>query len=199
MKKKPLIGLLAIALIGAVGVTYALFTNVETLHNYFGTKYYHVEVTEEFESPENWLPGTTTDKKVYAENTGEVEALVRIKYEEKWVAENGEELPLKQGENVAAIINFVNEEDWEQKDDGYYYYNKLLNPGEKTTTFIDSVTFNEKIKTDYECVESGNTKTCTSSGKSYDGATYTLTIIVETVQFGAYQDYWKTAVSIAEA
>ena len=38
----------------------------------------------------------------------------------------------------------------------------------------------------------GKTKTCTSTGDGYDGATYTLTITIETIQFDAYKEAWNT-------
>ena len=80
----------------------------------------------------------------------------------------------------------------------YYYYNKKLSSGNSTTSFIKSVTFNSQITADTECTTSGNVTKCESTGNGYDGAKYTLTINVETVQFNAYKAIWNTAVTIAE-
>ena len=54
----------------------------------------------------------------------------------------------------------------------YYYYNYKLAPGESTTSFLESVTFNSKTKLDDTCVtteENGvKTLTCSSSGDDYE-------------------------------
>ncbi len=189
MKNKPLIVMLIILVIGIIGGTYAIFTNTKSLQNIFGTRNYHTEVTEEFVSPDDWQPGMTTGKKVYVKNTGQVNMAIRVSYTEEWVSGNGNSLPLKQGDNVAAIINFVNQEDWTKNGD-YYYYNKSLLPGETTTSFIDSVTFNKAIQTDATCTTVQNKQSCISSGNGYDGGTYTLKIKVETIQESAKEELW---------
>ena len=38
--------------------------------------------------------------------------LIRVKVEESWVSKRGTTLPLTQGNNVAALINFINDDDW---------------------------------------------------------------------------------------
>lgn len=82
--KKPLVALLLVAILGIVGATFAYFTSTDTFANVFKTKPYIMEVTETFESPENWTPGTTTNKAITATNKGDVEAAVRISYTEEW-------------------------------------------------------------------------------------------------------------------
>ena len=58
-KKKSIIALLVIALLGFIGGTFAYFTSSDTFSNIFSTKPYRMEVVETFESPNNWTPGTT--------------------------------------------------------------------------------------------------------------------------------------------
>ena len=126
-------------------------------------------------------------------NTGEVDVAVRVGYTEKWVSADGTILSGTQtisGQNVrAAIINLDNTSDW-TKEGNYYYYKKKILSGESTSSFIKSVTFNSQITDDTTCTTVDSITTCTSTGKGYDGATYTLTINVETVQFNAYQAVW---------
>ena len=116
---KPLIALLLLAIVGVVGVTIAYFTSNATLENIFKTAPYSTQVEEEFTSPTNWTPGTTTPKTVVAKNTGDVPVAVRVSIEEEWISGNGESLPLEQNGNKAAIINFANTSDWTLVD-GYY-------------------------------------------------------------------------------
>lgn len=194
---KPLFALLLLAIVGVVGVTIAYFTSTTSFENVFKTSPYSTEVTEEFISPTNWIPGTTTSKTVFAKNTGDVPVAVRVSYEEEWVSSNGSTLPLVQDGKTAAIINLANTSDW-TLDNGYYYYGKKLTKGQSTTTFMESVTFNKDVVADVVCTPNGNVTTCTSSGNGYDGATYTLTIKVETVQFDAYKTFWNTTVTISE-
>lgn len=193
MKKsrKLMIAIALIAVVGVVGGAFAYFTNSTLIENIFKTATYGTKISEDFISPDGWLPGTTTDKKVYAENTGDVDVAVRVSYTEDWKSANGATLPLTQnGENVA-IINFANTQDWTYSTcDGYYYYNNTLAKGDKTSSFIDSVTFNKNTELDVTCTTTDNTTTCTSTGNGYDGATYKLTINVETIQADASAEAW---------
>lgn len=199
---KPIIAIALVLVLGLVGGTVAYFTTNSTFENTFKTKPYGSEITESFESPDNWTPGTTTSKTVVAKNTGDVDIAVRVSYEEKWVPASGTgTLPLLQNGNRVAILNLANQSDW-KLDNGYYYYHKKLSKNQVTSSFLESVTFNPNVVASSEtnCTESADhlVKNCQSTGNGYDGATYTLTIKVETIQFDAYQTAWTNAVTITE-
>ena len=181
---------------GVIGVTFAYFQSQQTFSNVFQTKPYSTEFTENFTSPNNWIPGTTTPKNVTAKNTGQVDVAVRVSYTEEWTSANGTTLSGSQGDNKAAIINLSNESNWVYSN-GYYYYSSILGQNQSTNSFIESVTFNELIEADYTCTDEDGIKKCTSTGNGYDGATYKLTIKVETIQADAYQDAWNTDVTIS--
>ena len=214
-RNKSLIALLLVLCVGLVGLTIAYFSNSDTIENQFITKEYGSTYTEEFVSPDNWLPGDTTDKTVVVENTGEVDEAVRISYTESWTTHNNgtlngwihpdgtksthtTETELSTDESVA-ILNLANTSDWTKVGD-YYYYNYKLAPGESTSSFLESVTFNSKTKLDDTCVTTidGSTKTvtCNSSGDDYDNATYTLTFTIETVQYNKYSEAWGISATI---
>ena len=218
--RKTIIALLLVAIVGIVGLTIAYFANSQTIENNFITKEYGTEVVEEFVSPDNWLPGDTTNKTVVAENTGQVDQAVRVKLIESWTTHNNGTLngwihpdgsksthttqtELATDERVA-ILNLGNTSDWTKVGD-YYYYNYKLAPGESTTTFLESVTFNSKTKLDDTCettIDEGvRTISCNSSGDDYDYAKYKLTINIETVQYNKYNDAWNlnNAVTILAA
>lgn len=156
--KKSLIALAVIAIVGVIGGTFAYYTSTASFDNIFKTKPYSTEFTEEFESPEDWTPGTTTSKKVFAKNTGDVDVAVRASYTEKWVNANGNTIENTQGDVSAAVINFANTADW-KKEGNYYYYTKKLTKGETTSSFIESVTFNSDVEASVNCVTEGNKKT----------------------------------------
>ena len=71
-KNKSLIAFLLVLCVGLVGLTIAYFSNSTTIDNEFNTKEYGTTYTEEFVSPDNWLPGDTTDKTVTVTNSGQV-------------------------------------------------------------------------------------------------------------------------------
>lgn len=188
--KKALIALTILVFVGIIGGTFAFFTSTQTFDNLFRTKTFSTKFEEKFESPDNWVPGVTTKKEIIASNEGDVEVAVRVSYTEKWVSANGNTLSGTQGTNRAAILNFANTSDWVKVGD-YYIYNKKLSSGEKTTTFLESVTFNEEITADVSCTTEGSIKKCVSTGDGYDGATYTLSLTIETIQFDAVESQWN--------
>ena len=205
----PVIALIALLAVGLIGATLAVFRSTDSFANIFQTKTYKTEVTEVFESPDDWTPGTTTSKTVTAKNTGDVDVAVRVFYTESWVDANGQTLPLQKDGVSAAIINFADDyaTKWtESTENGvkYIYYKTKLATGESTTSFIESVTFNEAVN-NFEgekttnCTEpdATGTKTCTTTYSGYNGGTYTLTITVDTVQYDQYETVWNTEVEIS--
>jgi len=224
--RKPLIALLLVAIVGLVGGTIAYFTDSTTFSNVFKTLTYGTTVTEEFVSPDDWTPGTETSKTVVAKNTGDVDVAVRVSYKETWTDADGKtntlsgDITVKDGNKTkterAAVINFDNTADWTYSD-GYYYYKKALAKDETSSSFIKSVTFNPNVggsEEDVTCTtklydKDGNKTTDESKvakkevscvdATGYAGATYTLDITVETIQYDAYQTEWTDAVTIAEA
>lgn len=88
---------LAVIVLAFVGLltagTIAEFYTEVILRNKFSAEPYRAEFFEEFESPENWLPGMKSPSKVYVTNTGGGEIIVRVKYEEQWVSADGKILP----------------------------------------------------------------------------------------------------------
>ena len=206
MKKQSISFLLLVAVIGIVGLTVAYFSSTTTFENEFQTPEYGTTYIEKFTSPDNWLPGDETEKTLEVRNSGNVDEAVRVKVEESWVSKRGTTLPLTQGDNVVAQINFINGNDWTKVEvDGanyyYYYYNYKLAPGETTSKLLDKVTFNSAITSSATCsdtiVDGTTTRTCNSNETGYDGATYNLKLTIETVQYNKYQDAWNTSINIA--
>ena len=76
--------------------------------------------------------------------------------------------------------------------DGYFYYSYYLDPHNSTEPIITKMMFNPEITNDLSCTTSNGVETCTSTGDGYDGATYTLKVTFETVQYDKYQDFWDT-------
>ena len=183
---------IAIMLIVGIGGTFAYYQSTIPFENEFKTGKYGAEVTENFVSPADWVPGDTTNKDVIVKNTGSICENVRVTYQEEWKDSNGNTVPLERNGVRAAIINFDNTTDW-VKDGKYYYYQADLMPGEETNSFISSVTYNPDVNLGYTCETVGNTKTCTNDSNIYAGGTYKLTIKVETIECDKKTDGWGYA------
>ena len=209
--KKNIIALSIIGVIGIIGLTFAYFSSSSNIDNEFNTGEYGTTITEKFVSPENWIPGATEEKHIYVTNTGKVPVAVRISYTESWTSQNGDSLDLTfpyKSQNInAAIINFGDSfsENWvKSTEDGvdYYYYNTILQSERRTTDFIKSITYNEKVTATTNCTQTniyddttgdltGINSSC-QSGDGYDGATYNLTLKIETIQSSVYKVVWDT-------
>lgn len=195
--KRKLLIVTGLSLATVLGGTLAYFNTNTDIVNSFKSAIYQNEIVETFESPITWTPGTTTEKSVEVTNTGNTDMAIRATYTEKWVSANGEELDLKdEFDNVAALIDFNTT--WQLNDDGYYYYGskenlKKLMPDETSSSFINSVTFNENIKASLieNISEDGKTITYQSDGNGYDNAQYTLTLKLETVQYDQANNIWQ--------
>lgn len=201
MKNKKIILMILFLVMGAiVSCTFSYFSDSTDLLNVFKTNKYKTEIIENFVSPTNWLPGSTIDKIVYVDNTGDIDVAVRVKIEEEWIANNGTKLSGMQNDNKAIQFNFPND-DW-AKIDEYYYYKYKLSSHSKTSNFIDSITFNSKIEADSGCIkeyEEGIIRTiCSSSTAGYAGATYKLKITADTIQFDLYKEIWNIDFEIEE-
>lgn len=195
-KRRKLLIVSVIGILTVIGGTLAYFTTTTTIKDIFKTAMYQNEITEVFEAPANWTPGTTTDKTVKVTNTGSIDMAVRVSYTEKWITANNKELSLKDDNGeVASIINF--NDDWTKDDDGHYYFgskeNKtVLKPGETSTSFMSGVTFNPNIVSSLsETVsQDGKTVTYTSTGNGYDNAQYILIVKLDTIQYDQADNIW---------
>ena len=201
--KKPLIFIaLLFSLFLIVGGTIAYYTSSDTFNNEFNTRTYGVEAQEDFVSPDNWLPGTTTPKTVIATNKGSTPIAVRIKLTPSWEDANGDPLPLKDNnDNEAAIINFASDLNfrWVYQD-GYYYYKRALNENQSTTSLLKSVTFNPNVNINNtsNCETVNGVTTCTTGLTDYAGGIYTLRVEIETAQYDKYEEIWGTDFEVKE-
>lgn len=139
---------LLLLLLTGIGVSLAWFTDSDEKENGLSAGYNDVEIEEEFPDPVV-TPGAELKKEVAFTNTGTVPCYVRARY---YYSDS-------EAENQTQII--FGASDWTKEDDGYYYYSRSIEPGEKTAPFLTAV----KVKED----------------AVIDGA-FDLTVYTETVQ-----------------
>ena len=152
MKRKLLIlSVLAICIATLAAGTLAYFTSEGKAHNVITTGGVEIVVQEwadenkqtPFEDLEGIMPGMTVTKIAEIKNTGASDAWVRVKVE-KNIKLQGE------GTSDTSLVELtLNTADWTEKD-GYYYYTKVLKPGEVTAPIFTAVTFKPDMGNEYQ-------------------------------------------------
>lgn len=104
--------------------------------NHFSVGNNKIIVDETYEPVE---PGSKTVKKPQAENTGSVECYVRGRI-------------ILSNSRAAEFMDYymdgssgMNTEDWREGEDGWFYYQKILNTGEKTSPLFTHIRLKENI------------------------------------------------------
>lgn len=116
------------------------FIDNDSKINNFNIADVDIEIDEEFTPPTNWN-GSSHEKVVMVQNNSTGPALIRISIQKRWVDNNGNPWA---GDTNLIQLNFSNNKDnlWIDGNDGYFYYNKILNKGEITNAILDSVKLN---------------------------------------------------------
>ena len=123
-----------------VGSTLAWFTDDERATNTLTMGKVDIELYEEDklineETPgltfDNLVPGATVDKLAEVKNAGTVDAYVRVQL--------SHELTVEKDINLSNMLD-INSSDWVLEDDGFYYYNGVVNPNDFTTPIFTTVT-----------------------------------------------------------
>lgn len=139
--------LCCLAIIAAGSLAY--FTAEETAYNVITTGSVEMKLVEQkkdgspFEDVLGVMPGESVDKIVFIRNDGTAAFFVRIALENT-VTVDGRELDFDK-----YISMDLNDEDWTYQN-GYYYYNRALKPGEKTVPLFTKVSFADKMDNHYQ-------------------------------------------------
>lgn len=128
------------------GTTQAYFTYQKRLANHFRVGYNEITVTEEYDPPEEIVPGKVTEfrKAVQVQNTGAVPCYVRVRLEYS-------DSEMKQycthvlGEDSAraedweTVVEALTDGAWVHGQDGCYYYRDPIKPEEETGLLLEQV------------------------------------------------------------
>ena len=160
MKKKLAIfaSLVLIFSVAAAG-TYAYLTAQGMAHNVITAGNINITLHDEGKQGETWddfnklyptgasvMPGVTVDKRVYVENTGKNPCYVRVKLTPSAVDAGGSPLATD-GQFQLDLASYA--QYWTMDSEGFYRYNTMLQPGDKTEMLISSVTFDTKMGNTY--------------------------------------------------
>lgn len=193
MNKKKLSALLLAGTLtaGVVGGTFAWFTSKDTVTNQFATTGTDepgnpdagIKIEEEFEKPENVLPGTETNKDVRVKSTAKYDQFIRVKFEKKFIKTNGDGTKTDVTDKLDTSLielNFTNylkdtkaEGTWFEGEDGYYYYIGKVAGGSYTNMLLDSVTLSS------------------NAGNEYKNLEFDVTVVADSIQSSneAYKDW----------
>ena len=130
-----------IAALASFGVTYAYLIASDAKLNEFSVGENDIELMEKFTAPEELKPGTEFPKNPYVHNTGDLPCLVRMRVD--FSDSDAEKFC-----DLEYIGNTgYNRLSWlYDEDEGYYYYTKVLKPGDYTPVLFDKV----RIKEEYD-------------------------------------------------
>lgn len=190
MKKKPILFVTLVLVLIGIGTTIAFFSNSYKFDNVFKSASNDVVIEENF-TPKPWEKNTPTTKEVYVTNKESGDVVVRLSYEEVWSKKVGSETyqisNKVNGENVVKknwTADFLSSDNWVLKDDGYYYYKKLLK-GKSSIKILESIELN------YDLIE--------ASGEDYLSYDYELDFNFEAIQptAEAIKSVWGIDATIA--
>ncbi len=154
MKRKLLIvSALAILVAVTAAGTLAYFTDTGTAHNVITTGNVKIELNEwadeaceqPFQDKTGVMPGTKVTKIVEVKNTGTGAAFLRL-YVEKNVY-GADQKPMK---SDPVSLDFDNRNWTYSESEGYYYYNRPLEPGKTTEPLFTTVTFDPQMGNEYQ-------------------------------------------------
>lgn len=130
-KVRILIAVFAVALLAMLAIpsSYAYFTARDTAK----TVYTFAKIDTEIEEPQPELQPTYIIKRQSIRNNGDTGCMIRVRLNaspERLFTEGALELDVNTGEWI--------------KGDDYYYYNKVLEPGEATSSVINGIFIKDK-------------------------------------------------------
>ena len=125
--------LLVSVTLGVCGVL-AHYVDADKANNKFVVGSNIIEIVEEFDPPQELVPGVSFTKDVQVKNTGTVDCYVRV------LAEFSDS---DMGKHCTVDWNKT---DWVYSDeDGYWYYKNAIAPNESTSSLFTKITLSEDI------------------------------------------------------
>lgn len=136
-------GLLALVILGG---TFAYFSASQSMDNKFQSAEANVYLNELFDPKDQWVPGEEKQKEVRFGNDGKMATVLRARFTPVLTRQDGTADPEAA---KGFLLNFSDDFDssWTKIGD-WYYYNKVLAPGQITDITLKSVTISDGIGND---------------------------------------------------
>ncbi|MEG0284886.1 MULTISPECIES: hypothetical protein [Vagococcus] len=146
--------------------TYAWFTTSDSKENQFKSNFkYEVVLVDKFATPETFEFGNPYPKAVSVKNTGDIPAFARLLVFPEF--KKGDEI-LPIDESLGIKYNISANSDWLLGEDGFYYYTKIIKPGEESPVLFDEVTVDSLSD---------------EAKELYSGAEFSIDVKLESVDF----------------
>lgn len=146
-KKRNVIFLVLMLLLGIVGTTYAYFTKSETFDNVFSIDNFNVVIEENFEEGAILESESSVSKEVFVANKENVPAIVRLSYNESIISCELYDNVYKDLTSNLYYDSYYISKIWTQNFldnwyfyEGWYYYLKVL-PALETVQILDSISY----------------------------------------------------------
>ena len=118
---------------GSVSVTYAYLTGWDFAGNDLGMTENEIHIEEKFEPPDDPGPGTVITKSPCIVNDSAIPVYVRASVR----------FSNSEAESFCMPLDISSR--WQKNEDGYYYYDTSLSPGERTVPMFETISIKEEI------------------------------------------------------
>lgn len=189
-KKSLIFMILALLVVGVSGTLAYYRINIPN-QTVIATSHFDTKIETVYESPNNWVIGSTDNYEYKIENKSDKPFMVRVSLTESWIDGSGNEYTnVVNGEKIG-IVNFANSEDWKKIGNYYYYKNSILED-DITSNLITGFTFNSQYDGTKVCTYDTNTnlESCINSPNDYTSLTYKVVIKAEIIQTEDYEEVW---------
>ena len=122
-----------------VGVTAGFLISTDSVTNRLSCGYNTAEIVENYVPLSSFAKGEEVTKEVKVRNEGSVPCYVRVFAE------------ISRPEAREAIDVDFSTSDWSKMSDGYYYYSRVLNAGEESSSLFTTLTAKENVS-DFEMI-----------------------------------------------
>ena len=122
-----------------VGVTAGFLISTDSVTNRLSCGYKTAEIVENYVPLSSFAKGEEVTKEVKVRNEGSVPCYVRVFAE------------ISRPEAREAIDVDFSTSDWSKMSDGYYYYSRVLNAGEESSSLFTTLTAKENVS-DFEMI-----------------------------------------------
>ena len=122
-----------------VGMTAGFLISTDSVTNRLSCGYNTAEIVENYVPLSSFAKGEEVTKEVKVRNEGSVPCYVRVFAE------------ISRPEAREAIDVDFSTSDWSKMSDGYYYYSRVLNAGEESSSLFTTLTAKENVS-DFEMI-----------------------------------------------
>lgn len=154
-KKRSVIAVTLMLAMFLIGGTLSYFTADDIAHNVIAAGDFDIDLLEwadldetipfPDDGIEGAMPGDKIIKVVKVENTADSDAWIRVKVEKEIILPDG----VAGNPDTDLIVLDIDTEHWTYQD-GWYYYNDILAPGEETEPLFTTVNISENMGNMYK-------------------------------------------------